>query len=121
MGAKHDAQRDTASGFCICNDMAVAAKELAASGLKVPYIDWDAHHGDGVEFLLEQVPQAMTAEHPQRSHRPGDRSATPTRSDRVQLATALRLRRPGDARRTKWAVGLESGVRSRRRAPRGGR
>ncbi len=61
MGAKHHAQRDTASGFCIYNDMAVAAKELAGSGLKVLYVDWDAHHGDGVEFLLEEVPQVMTA------------------------------------------------------------
>jgi len=54
------AQRDTASGCCIYNDMA-AAKELAGSGLKVLFVDWDAHHGDGVEFLLEEVPHVMTA------------------------------------------------------------
>jgi len=60
MGAKHHAQRDTASGCCIYNDMA-AAKELAGSGLKVLFVDWDAHHGDGVELLLEEVPHVMTA------------------------------------------------------------
>lgn len=61
MGAKHHAQRGTASGFCIYNDMAIAAKLLVDSGMKVLYVDWDAHHGDGVEFLLEDEPRVLTA------------------------------------------------------------
>jgi acetoin utilization protein AcuC len=61
MGAKHHAQRDTASGFCIFNDMAIAATFLADSGMRVLYVDWDAHHGDGVEFLLEHRSDVMTA------------------------------------------------------------
>jgi acetoin utilization protein AcuC len=61
MGAKHHAQRDTASGFCIYNDMAIAATHLADSGRKVLYVDWDAHHGDGVEFLLEHRLDVLTA------------------------------------------------------------
>jgi acetoin utilization protein AcuC len=61
MGAKHHAQRDTASGFCIYNDMAVAATFLADSGMKVLSLDWDAHHGDGVEFLLDHRSDVMTA------------------------------------------------------------
>jgi acetoin utilization protein AcuC len=51
-GAKHHAHYDSSSGFCVFNDMAWAAKEFAKSGLKPMYIDWDAHHGDGVEELL---------------------------------------------------------------------
>jgi acetoin utilization protein AcuC len=61
MGAKHHAQRDAASGFCIYNDMAIAATVLADSGMKVLYLDWDAHHGDGVEFLLEHRSDVVTA------------------------------------------------------------
>ena len=61
MGAKHHAQRDTASGFCIYNDMAIAATVLADAGMRVLYLDWDAHHGDGVEFLLEHRLDVMTA------------------------------------------------------------
>jgi acetoin utilization protein AcuC len=60
MGAKHHAQRDTASGFCIYNDMAIAASVLVEDGMKVLYVDWDAHHGDGVEFLLAGVPNTLT-------------------------------------------------------------
>jgi acetoin utilization protein AcuC len=41
--------------------MAWAARILIASGMKVLYIDWDAHHGDGVENLLRDYPDAVTA------------------------------------------------------------
>lgn len=51
-GAKHHAQYDHSSGFCVFNDMAWAATRFLAEGMTVMYIDWDAHHGDGVENLL---------------------------------------------------------------------
>ena len=52
-GAKHHAAYDSSSGFCVFNDMAWAALHFNAKGAKVMYIDWDAHHGDGVENLLK--------------------------------------------------------------------
>lgn len=61
MGAKHHAMREHAEGFCIYNDMAIAATVLADAGLRVLYIDWDAHHGNGVEFLLEHRTDILTA------------------------------------------------------------
>jgi len=51
-GAKHHAQYAHSSGFCVFNDMAWAATRFLAEGMTVMYIDWDAHHGDGVEDLL---------------------------------------------------------------------
>lgn len=60
-GAKHHAHYDHASGFCVLNDMAWAATRLTAEGRKVVYVDWDAHHGDGVETLLLRNPAAVTA------------------------------------------------------------
>jgi len=51
-GAKHHAHHSRASGFCVFNDMAWAAKAFAAAGWKPVYIDWDAHAGDGVQHLL---------------------------------------------------------------------
>lgn len=50
-GAKHHAAYGHSSGFCAFNDMAWAAKHFTDQGLKVAYLDWDAHHGDGVEDL----------------------------------------------------------------------
>lgn len=59
-GAKHHAMYDHSSGFCVFNDMAWAAKEFHKNGMKVVYIDWDAHHGDGVEALLSDEPDIVT-------------------------------------------------------------
>jgi acetoin utilization protein AcuC len=59
-GAKHHAMRDRSSGFCVFNDMAWAARAFAEVGMRVMYVDWDAHHGDGVEALLYDSPDIIT-------------------------------------------------------------
>lgn len=59
-GAKHHAAWDQSSGFCVFNDMASAALRLTAAGKRVVYIDWDAHHGDGVEDILLNRPDIIT-------------------------------------------------------------
>ncbi len=61
-GGYHHALNKQASGFCIFNDPAVAVKHLQKKhGLKrVLYVDIDAHHGDGVQWLLYEDPSAMT-------------------------------------------------------------
>ena len=60
-GAKHHAQFDHASGFCIFNDFALAA-DIATKdyGLNVLILDIDAHHGDGVENLTKDNPKVIT-------------------------------------------------------------
>ena len=60
-GAKHHAQFDHASGFCIFNDFALAA-DIATKdyGLNVAILDIDGHHGDGVENLTIDNPQVLT-------------------------------------------------------------
>lgn len=59
-GAKHHAMYDHASGFCVFNDMACLARSLASQGQHVFYLDWDAHHGDGVEELTRADPRITT-------------------------------------------------------------
>lgn len=60
-GAKHHAHYDHSSGFCVFNDMAYAARIFTAAGMRVAYLDWDAHHGDGVEALTADNPAVMTS------------------------------------------------------------
>ncbi|MCD6414253.1 MAG: histone deacetylase [Candidatus Diapherotrites archaeon] len=36
-------------GFCLFNNMAIAAMHLANNGKKVLIVDWDAHHGNGTQ------------------------------------------------------------------------
>jgi acetoin utilization deacetylase AcuC-like enzyme len=51
-GGTHHAYAHKGGGFCVFNDMAYSAVTFANLGLNVMYVDWDAHHGDGVEELL---------------------------------------------------------------------
>ena len=47
-GGLHHAAPTHASGFCIFNDPAIAIKYFLDRGMRVAYVDVDAHHGDGV-------------------------------------------------------------------------
>ncbi len=50
----HHALRDTAMGFCLVNNVVVAAyAALAAGRARVLIIDWDVHHGNGTQALVE--------------------------------------------------------------------
>lgn len=59
-GGLHHAMRDHASGFCLYNDLAIAARRAVdRHGLRVAYVDLDAHHGDGVQWLLYEDPKVL--------------------------------------------------------------
>ncbi len=60
-GGFHHALRDRASGFCIYNDAAVAiASLLQEYEARILYVDFDAHHGDGVQWAFYDEPRVMT-------------------------------------------------------------
>ncbi len=55
----HHATRDRAMGFCLINNVVVAAltalEELGAA--RVLIVDWDVHHGNGTQDLVESEPR----------------------------------------------------------------
>jgi acetoin utilization protein AcuC len=60
-GGLHHAHRARAHGFCIYNDAAVAAAAaVRAYGARVLYLDFDCHHGDGVQWLFYTDPRVVT-------------------------------------------------------------
>ena len=59
-GGLHHAMPGNASGFCIFNDPVMAIDYLVSKGLKVAYIDIDAHHGDGVEHAYYSTNKVLT-------------------------------------------------------------
>jgi acetoin utilization deacetylase AcuC-like enzyme/GNAT superfamily N-acetyltransferase len=60
-GGLHHAWAERASGFCVYNDISVAiAHVLRANESKILYIDFDAHHGDGVQRSFYDDPRVMT-------------------------------------------------------------
>jgi acetoin utilization protein AcuC len=60
----HHASRGHAAGFCVFNDIGVAAEILRKSyGVRrIGYIDIDAHHGDGVFYSFEEDPDLLFAD-----------------------------------------------------------
>lgn len=61
-GGLHHAMRAQASGFCVYNDAGVAIARLREEhpGLRVAYVDTDAHHGDGVQWMFYEDPDVLT-------------------------------------------------------------
>jgi acetoin utilization deacetylase AcuC-like enzyme len=50
----HHAERDRAMGFCLYNNVAVAAAHARAQGAaKVAIVDYDVHHGNGTQHIFE--------------------------------------------------------------------
>ncbi len=61
-GGTHHAHAGFGSGFCIFNDMAVAARVVQAEGLarRVLLLDLDVHQGDGSASLFADDPTVVT-------------------------------------------------------------
>jgi len=61
-GGTHHAHASFGSGFCVFNDLAIAAKALLADGSvrRLLIVDLDVHQGDGTAALLDETPRAFT-------------------------------------------------------------
>ncbi len=60
-GGLHHAMRSSASGFCVYNDPAIAARWLLDQGAeRIAYVDVDVHHGDGVQAAFYDDPRVLT-------------------------------------------------------------
>lgn len=59
-GGLHHAMPGYASGFCIFNDPVIAIISLLKRGMRVAYVDIDAHHGDGVQYAFYGESRVLT-------------------------------------------------------------
>jgi acetoin utilization deacetylase AcuC-like enzyme len=59
-GGSHHALADTGAGFCVFNDLAIAAVQLEAEGLRTLIVDCDVHQGDGTAALTAGRPGIAT-------------------------------------------------------------
>jgi acetoin utilization deacetylase AcuC-like enzyme len=55
----HHATRDRAMGFCLLNNVAIAAAKLRTLGKRVAIFDWDVHHGNGTEAIFDEEPDVL--------------------------------------------------------------
>jgi acetoin utilization deacetylase AcuC-like enzyme len=99
----HHALRDAAMGFCLFGNVAVAAHYARKRGLAehVLIVDWDVHHGNGTQALVEHEPAIHFVSMHQWPWYPGTGAADdrgPHRSVwNVPMAAALAPQRYVDA------------------------
>jgi acetoin utilization deacetylase AcuC-like enzyme len=56
----HHAERDRAMGFCLYNNVAVAAAHALSLGIeRVVVMDYDVHHGNGTQWIFYEDPRVL--------------------------------------------------------------
>ncbi|XP_053572615.1 polyamine deacetylase HDAC10 isoform X2 [Bombina bombina] len=57
----HHSQRAESNGFCIFNNVAVAAEyaKKRYNLQRILIVDWDVHHGQGIQFIFEDDPSVL--------------------------------------------------------------
>ena len=72
----HHAERNRAMGFCLFNNIAVAAAHAQTLGAgRIAIMDFDVHHGNGTQHLFEQEPTILYVSTHQHPYYPGTGSA----------------------------------------------
>jgi acetoin utilization deacetylase AcuC-like enzyme len=74
----HHAERDTAMGFCLFNNIAVAATHARERHAveRVLVLDWDVHHGNGTAAIFDASPHVLYASIHQSPLYPGTGAAS---------------------------------------------
>jgi acetoin utilization deacetylase AcuC-like enzyme len=73
----HHAEPDRGMGFCIFSNAAIAATYALANGAeRVAILDWDVHHGNGTQAVVETNPQIAYCSLHESPHYPGTGKAT---------------------------------------------
>jgi acetoin utilization deacetylase AcuC-like enzyme len=77
-GGFHHAYPDHGEGFCMLNDVAVAARVLIEEGIvaRAAVIDLDVHHGNGTAAIFADDPAVFTFSMHQENNYPADKPAS---------------------------------------------
>jgi len=74
----HHARPSGGMGFCLFNNVAVAAADLASRGERVLIFDWDVHHGNGTQEIFFNDRRVLYLSVHQSPLYPGTGAATET-------------------------------------------
>jgi acetoin utilization deacetylase AcuC-like enzyme len=102
----HHALAERGMGFCFLNNVVLAARHAQARGCRrVLIVDWDVHHGNGTQALVERDPTIRFVSMHQYPWYPGTGAA-----DERGVGNVFNLPRPGGLPRAVYARDLLAGV-----------
>ena len=109
----HHATPHRAMGFCLVNNVAVAAADLRARGHadRMLIVDWDVHHGNGTQDVFYDDPSVFFVSLHQHPHYPGTGAAAETgrgRGEGFTLNVPLPAATPRDRYMRLFAQALET-------------
>jgi len=93
----HHAVPSASMGFCLLNNVALAAKAALAKGLRrVAIVDWDVHHGNGTQDMFYDDPNVLFVSLHQYPFYPGTGAPTEIGRD-AGLGYTANLALPGES------------------------
>ncbi len=104
----HHAEPNRAMGFCLFNNIAIAARWLRVMGGvdRVAILDWDVHHGNGTQHAFYEDPSVFYASMHQHPLYPG----TGFPNERGAENTNLNVQMPWNAGHDEWLTTLDGEV-----------
>jgi len=104
----HHAVYNRAMGFCLFGNVALAAHYARKKhGLqRILIVDWDVHHGNGTQALVENEPDIHFVSLHQWPWYPGTGAA----DDRGPYETVWNVPKPAGLARSEYVSALESGI-----------
>lgn len=104
----HHATADTAMGFCLFNNVVIAAGQVLEDGgaRRVLIVDWDVHHGNGTQDLVESDPRIRYVSLHQSPLYPGT-----GREEETGVGNIFNVPRPPGLPREEYVEDLDAAVR----------